>query len=78
MAKGIAIRLPVHVLDRLKEMGEQNCRTAAQTVEWLIRKYDEDEETLEKFIERERPYIEHALAQPGKPTTVEELFRDRI
>lgn len=76
MAKGIAIRLPVHVLDRLKEMGEQNCRTAAQTVEWLIRKYDEDEETLEEFIRREGPYIEHALKQPNIEAKFEDVFRD--
>lgn len=78
MAKGIAIRIPAHVLDRLKQMGEENCRTAAQTIEWLVRKFDEDVETIEEFIRREGPYIEHALAQPDKPTTVEELFRDRI
>lgn len=42
MAKGKAVRLPVQVIDRLKELGEEHCRTIGQTVEWLVKKYDKE------------------------------------
>ena len=42
MAKGVAVRIQPHVLERLKELGKEHCRTVSQTIEWLVKKYDEE------------------------------------
>ena len=76
MVQTVALRLPIDVLEKLNEMGKEHCRTAAQTVAWLVKKYER--ESLEEFMDRERPYILHSLNQPGKETTVEELFRGKL
>jgi len=41
MAKGVVVRIQPHVLERLKELGKEHCRTVSQTIEWLVKKYDE-------------------------------------
>ena len=53
MAKGKAVRLPVQVIDRLKELGKEHCRTIGQTVECLVKKYDKEnyERTLLQELE---------------------------
>lgn len=42
MAKGVPIRVQPNVLDRLKKLSSEHCRTVGQTVEWLVKKYDEN------------------------------------
>ncbi len=35
------------------------------------------EETIDEYYAREKPYIDHALKQEGKPANFEEVFKDR-
>ncbi len=74
MSGSVAVRLPDRVIVRLRQLAEENCRTVAQTIEWILKKYDE--ESLEQYIERERPYIEHSLKQKPILTSVDELFHE--
>lgn len=73
MAKGITVRIPVDTWAELKEMSKQNCRTIGQTIAWIVKNF-KHQETFEEYYQRNKPYIDHSLAQPGKHLSIEEVF----
>ena len=76
MSTTISVRLPDNVAARLKEMAKRECRSVSETIMWILKKYEEREETFEKYYERNKSFIEHSRAQEGKALSIEEVFGD--
>ena len=74
MAKGVAVRVPVDVLERLKEISKAHYRTVGQTIAWMLKKYEEREESFDEYYERNKSFIEHSRAQEGKALSIKEVF----
>ena len=77
MSKALTVRLSEETIAQLKEIAKADLRTIGKTIEFLVREHLAKEETIDEYYAREKPYIDHALKQGGKASTVEEIFGNR-
>ena len=76
MTKTITIRLDEEVITKLKEIAKADLRSVGKTIEFLVREHLSREKSTEKYYEREKKYIDHALMQEGKALKFEDVFHD--
>jgi len=76
MTKTITIRLDEEVITKLKEIAKADLRSVGKTIEFLVREHLSREESIEKYYEHEKKYIDHAMRQEGKALSFVDVFHD--
>lgn len=75
-SKALTVRIDEKVLIKLKEIAKSDLRTLGKTIEFLVKEHLQREKSIDEYYRKERPYIEHSMAQKGKQMKFEDVFHD--